>query len=351
MTEELRLWSVGQSGDAKPLSQLRQMPTELDFEELLVRNPDMLGFHLKLIGRQTPTQTGPLDLLAVDQDGRLVVFELKRGMLAREAVTQVVDYASALDSMSVEELTKHISERSGTDGIQAIEDFEQWYSDTIGGDDLSRLLPPRMVLVGLGVDPVAERMARFISGGPVDLSVVTFHGFMDGKEKVLARRLDIEPGPRRHPARRRSASANEKRQALREYLTANGYAELFDRIHADIRQLLPERGVWPQPGSKGIGFQLPDPDNPREYRTYFGVQAGYTNSVCSVSILPEAIQWGTDALQQLGSSIELRDWPHGGHYCEFQSEEQWSEHKTAVLGFVTTVMTNRSQAFGTATRN
>ena len=312
----------------------------------------MLGSRLKLVGRQTPTQTGWLDLLAVDQDdGCLVVFELKRGTLAREAVTQVVDYASALDAMSADELAAHISERSGADGIEAIEDFKQWYADTIGGDDLSRLLPPRMVLVGLGVDPVAERMARFISGGPVNLSVVTFHGFLDGKEKVLARQLDVEPGPRGQPVRRRSVSADVQRKALREYLTANGYAELFDRVHDDIRQLLPERGVWPQPGSKGIGFQLPDPDSPQKYRTYFGVQAGYANAVCSVSILPEAIRWDSSALQRLESSIELRDWPHGGHYCAFQSEEEWSKQKTAVLEFVRTAMSNRLHALETGIRN
>lgn len=95
MTEELRLWRVGESGEAELLSPLQKMPTELEFEELLVRNPGMLGSDLRLVGRQTPTQTGWLDLLAIDQDGRLVVYELKRGTLAREAVTQVLDYASS----------------------------------------------------------------------------------------------------------------------------------------------------------------------------------------------------------------------------------------------------------------
>ena len=51
MTEELRLWRVGESGEAEPLSPLQKMPTELEFEELLVRNPEMLGSDLKLVGR------------------------------------------------------------------------------------------------------------------------------------------------------------------------------------------------------------------------------------------------------------------------------------------------------------
>ena len=79
MTEELRLWSIGESGDVEPLPPLQQMPTEMALEEWLVGNPERLGSGIKLVGRQTRTKSGLLDLLAVDQDGRLVVYELKRG--------------------------------------------------------------------------------------------------------------------------------------------------------------------------------------------------------------------------------------------------------------------------------
>ena len=47
---------------------------------------------------------GPLDLLGIDQDGDLIVFELKRGTLTREAVAQIIDYASYLDSLKRETL-------------------------------------------------------------------------------------------------------------------------------------------------------------------------------------------------------------------------------------------------------
>ena len=344
MTEELRLWSVGDSGEVESLSPLQQMPTEMALEELLVQNPEMLGSGLKLVGRQTRTKNGWLDLLAVDPDGRLVVYELKRGTLTRDAVTQVLDYASDLDALSTSDLAEHIAERSGNDGIQGIDDFEQWYVENFGGDDLSRLLPPRMVLVGLGVDPVAERMAKFISGGPVDLSVVTFHGFLRGEEKLLARQLEVEPGPREPVHRRASATINEKRQALREYLTGSGYKALFDRIHGDIRELLPEQGVRERPRSKGIGIQLTEPDVAGGWKRYFGVYAGYRGPVWSVSILPQAIHWGRDALKRLRTSVQLHKWPHvdGAYVCDFQSEEEWAEHRGAVLEFVSAVMTNRS---------
>ena len=338
MTEELRLWSVGESGEVEPLSPLQQMPTEMALEELLARNPEMLGSGLKLVGRQTRTKSGWLDLLAVDQDGRLVVFELKRGTLARDAVTQVLDYASDLDAMSTSELAGRIAECSGNDRIQEIEDFEQWYADNFGGDDLSRLLPPRMVLVGLGVDPVAERMAKFISGGPVDLSVVTFHGFMRGEEKLLARQLDVVPQVRP------PLTVKEKREALREYLTSSGYEALFDRIHDDIRECLPKRGVRERPRKKGIGFKLTEPDGAGGWKSYFGVYAGYRATAWSVSILPPAIHWGGDALKRLRTSVQLHDWKHvdDALVCDFQSEEEWAKHRGAVLEFVRSVVANRS---------
>ena len=320
------------------------MPTEMALEELLVGNPEMLGSGLKLVGRQTRTKSGWLDLLAVDQDGRLVVYELKRGTLARDAVTQVLDYASDLDAMSTSELAGHIAECSGNDSIQEIEDFEQWYADNFGGDDLSRLLPPRMVLVGLGVDPVAERMAKFISGGPVDLSVVTFHGFMRGEEKLLARQLDVVPGAPVPPQGRRPSTVKEKREALREFLTSRGYEALFDRIHDDIRECLPERGVRERPRRKGIGFKLTEPDRAGGWKGYFGVYAGYREEAWSVSILPPAIHWGGDSLKRLQTSVQLHTWPHvnGAFVCDFQSEEEWVEHRDAVLEFVSSVIANRS---------
>ena len=342
MTEELRLWSIGDSGDVEPLKPLQQMPTELELEELLVRHPEMLEPGLKLVGRQTPTQAGWLDLLAVDKDGRLVVYELKRGQLIQDAVTQVLVYASDLDAMSTSQLAAHIADRSGSHGIDEIDDFEQWYADNFGGDDLSRLLPPRMVLVGLGVDPAAERIARFISGGPVDISVITFHGFARDGERLLARQLEVEPGAR-PKGQRRAPSTAEKRAALREYLATEEYEALFDQVYSDIRGHLPQQGFWVQPGSKGVSFLLTEPDDSTAWKTYLGVWAGYLGpGVYSVSILPRAVIGGGDALERLREAVALRDWPHGGYVLSFKSGDEWDGLRPAVLEFVNAVMENRS---------
>lgn len=85
------------------------MDSELRLEEILVKNPEMLIPGLTLVGRQTGTDGGPLDLLGVDSDGRLVLFELKRGSLSRDAVAQIIDYASDLTSMGIDALADRIA--------------------------------------------------------------------------------------------------------------------------------------------------------------------------------------------------------------------------------------------------
>ena len=212
----------------------------------------------------------------------------------------------------------------------------------------SRLLPPRMALVGLGVDPVAERMARFISGGPVDISVVTFHGFGRDGERLLARQLKVEQ--RRPPPVAPYVPVAEMRRALRKYLVENRYQDLFDQVYADLRRPLPKQGLWEQPGSKGIGFMLPEPDKAGVSKTYFGLYAGYRGpDVYSVSILPQAIHWGEKAFERLGESVDLRDWPHGGYAFSFKSREEWDKLRRVVLEFVDAVMTNRSDTEASGT--
>jgi hypothetical protein len=164
--------------------------TEAWLEDVLVQNPAMLMPGLKLVGRQTPTANGYLDLLGVDSDGRLVVFELKREKLRREAVAQAVDYASWLDSLDDAELHRLIGDNSGRAGIPEIGNFEEWYESNDNWDSLESLRPLRIVLVGLGADEPARRMADWLARKGVEIDLLTFLGYRHGERMLLARQLD-----------------------------------------------------------------------------------------------------------------------------------------------------------------
>ena len=77
--DEFKIWALEDASSVVELQSQRQMEAESLLEDTLVANPDLLMPGLKLVGRQTPTAGGPLDLLGVDRYGRLSLFELKRG--------------------------------------------------------------------------------------------------------------------------------------------------------------------------------------------------------------------------------------------------------------------------------
>lgn len=178
--KKVKLWSVKNTDGkmkAEYVPDVDNTDTEQILEDLLVESPELLMDELSLIGRQIPTEGGPLDLLGVDEDGGLVVFELKRGTLTRDAVAQILDYASDLVAMEQDRFAKLVEESSGKYGIDPIEDFADWYSQNFPNRDSVFETPPRMVLVGLGVDRRALRIVELPceyrpQHSPVDLQCV-----------------------------------------------------------------------------------------------------------------------------------------------------------------------------------
>ena len=254
--DELRMWALGSGSSVVELESQRQMEAESLLEDTLVANPDLLMPGLKLVGRQTSTAGGPLDLLGVDRDGRLSLFELKRGTLTREAVAQVIDYAADLEAMDLVELADLLAKESGERGIDEIEDFEAWYGQRFGEQELTSLRPLRMFLVGLGTDERAERMVDFLANNSgMDISLITFHGFAFEGKTLFARRVHVE-GVADSESRsgRRNLSVAERRARLDERAADHGVSELFGAV----RDLF--RATWPDsrmnPGAAGLGIKL-----------------------------------------------------------------------------------------------
>ena len=120
--DEIKIWTI-EDFQASLVQQTGWVDSEKRLEKILVKNPELLMPGLTLVGRQTQTAGGPLDLLGVDSDGRLVVFELKSGAASRDAVAQIIDYVSDLKNMDLDALVNHISDNSGKHGIDRIDDL------------------------------------------------------------------------------------------------------------------------------------------------------------------------------------------------------------------------------------
>lgn len=266
----IKLWRVdAASEDGRRVEQLKavaETETERLLEDILTTNPGLLMPDLKLVGRQTETPGGPLDLLGVDGEGALVVFELKRGTLTREAVAQVIDYGSFLASLDADELGAHISQRSGNLGIEEIDDFSSWYQEQFANplEDHQR---PRLVLVGLGADERTRRMVEFLSSGDFDVSLITFHAFELDGGTVLARQIEVEA-----PSRPTSASATKtgNLELLRERTSSLGVDGHYFDVARFIREILPAY-EWPNPSGFSYGLsELTEAGTPT-YRAYIAL--------------------------------------------------------------------------------
>ena len=240
MTDEIKIWALDGSSEANKVTELEptnRTETEQMLEDTLVANPEMLMPGLTLVGRQTPTAGGPLDLLGVNRDGQLVVFELKRGTLTRDAVTQIIDYASSLELLSDDDLAAQIAGQSGKNGIGPIDDFEEWYSQRFPDQQLDSLKPVQMMLIGLGADNNATRMVDFLTKRSVDISLLTFHGYSHAGKTLLAKQVQAEPTlVSRIPGDRKERLAERERKVI-ERAEALGIRDFFEEVIKPFRQL------------------------------------------------------------------------------------------------------------------
>jgi len=96
MATEIRTWQIVE-GKLEPIDtslEVQGRTEPYDLEPWIASNPGIIGSDIAIIGRQVMSKSGPVDLLGIDKSGNLIVVELKRGMLPREALAQAIDYAS-----------------------------------------------------------------------------------------------------------------------------------------------------------------------------------------------------------------------------------------------------------------
>ena len=255
--EEIKLWKVGGSASSPVISNVpttTHTKTEEMLEEILVKAPGLLFEGLKLVGRQVETSGGAtLDLLGVDEDGQLIVFELKRGTLTREAVAQIIDYASYLAELSPSALSSFVSNGSGKLGIEKIDNFESWYEDQFAGKSIESIGKPRMVLVGLGVDDRARRMVEFLAARNIEISLMTFHGFNDPDGTYLAKQIEVLQKSTTQSIR---SSKQANLQALESRIHGAGVKVFFVHVAEVLRAELSNAYEWPN--QSGYGYYLQD---------------------------------------------------------------------------------------------
>ncbi len=210
MATRMSLWRLSPDGSATSVSE-ETLASEDQIESAVESAPELLGMDVLIIGRQTQTASGPLDLLAIDGDGRLVVVENKRSRTPREVLAQAIDYAAWVGALSfddVESIYVRYQNKRGIESPDLAEDFEKHF-----GEQLEAIADvPRMVIVAAQLDDSTERMIDFLAESfGVPVNAVLFQPFAGGLLGRTWLRPDVDSS--RSSGKRSSANAATREQA------------------------------------------------------------------------------------------------------------------------------------------
>lgn len=243
------LWTVS---DGKPIKLPQgEVGLEKDLEDWIEHDPSLLQSGLKIVGRQLRTECGPLDLLALDPQGRWAVIEIKRGELTRQTIAQVVDYASCLAEMPEpllrEKLEGYLSVRGM--GIDML--LEERRAPHALYPDQREVM---MFVVGTTKEPNLDRMAAYLTNRySVPLTVVTLQTFRQGDGSLLLAReiSELENQPPTNESATESISTGISR--VRDIASQGGMVRLIDQIIA----IAESKGLYVRPWRTCVMFAPP----------------------------------------------------------------------------------------------
>jgi|SRR5690625_255425 len=180
MPIEVGLWKVN---DKIEKMEYQVIESENKLEEILVKDLSILDDKLLPIGRQIATDYGKyLDMLAINDDGDVVIIELKRNRTSREVVSQTLDYASWVQDLTFDRIKEIYKENNNGETLeQAYEDkLEEVLPEEINGH--------KMTIVCAELDSETERIINYLADNyDVPINAVFFRYFKKDDNEFLSR--------------------------------------------------------------------------------------------------------------------------------------------------------------------
>lgn len=202
-----------------------------DLEKWIKSNPTILGQDILIIGEQVPTKSGTIDFLGIDKSGNIVVIELKRDKLPREALAQAIDYASDVSSWDIDKINEVCTKYIGTR-------LEDYLNEKFEDVDIQQGLPinkiQRILLVGFSIGEPLQRMIEWLSNNysvSINAVILKYVKTKSGDE-LIARTVIIPEETEKEIIRKRQIqiptsdepgnyNIEELTNLLREYLSEN----------------------------------------------------------------------------------------------------------------------------------
>jgi hypothetical protein len=166
---------------------------EAQVEGWVARRPEMLGERLLVIGRQVALDGGKdrIDLVALDEEGSLVIIELKRDLIGGDADLQALRYAALVSDWTESDIRKQAE--GYWESVGEEHDFLE-ETQALCGDEATLNTTQRLVLVGRDIKPRLGSMALWLIKQGVDVRVVAV-GLLKDEERVYLQPQIVIPPP------------------------------------------------------------------------------------------------------------------------------------------------------------
>ena len=225
------------------LHRLIEENPQIILKEITENDVVTLASHLKL------PSGGELDLLLVDSAGNLILVELKKGKGHREAIAQLLDYASDLQQMSESELFNSANVKfQSIEGIHRhfyVDDEEFSYND-FKRNFLESLTNPnkiQLLLVSYTIGDDTLRLAEWLRKFGIKIFCVEFEYFKSENKEIFV--------PKLH------ASVEETKKIERKTLTETQekYLRFFSEVLSSFKERKP--GVTERSATTDNWLQIP----------------------------------------------------------------------------------------------
>lgn len=257
--------------------------TEKDLEDLLAARPqDLLREEKLLIVSQEAKWQEEADILALDREGILYIFELKRGASGAENLLQVIRYGQMFGQATFDDLQQAWSKYVGTPSNLA-GDHQRYF-------DLDQPLAnsafnknQRFVVITAGIDVATLQSVEYWRSKGLPIIPLTFHVYKNGSEffvefhafspqaddyamllshcHAVNTNISHDPGAWKHMLTKNRASG------------FYGTKRTIDRIQKGDRVILYHKGVGAIAyGTALSGFQVDDYDGGKGEEHYVSVK-------------------------------------------------------------------------------
>ena len=250
---KLGIWRIDEASATPQTVTRSHVGLEKNLEDWIANDVTLIGEGLTIVGRQISIDKGRLDLLALDEQDRWVVIEVKPGMLVPDALTQALGYASSIAGLDAADLQERVKHRLGKFGDA--EELSARVEQQLGNEGEQREIA--VLLVGAGVHPGLNRTKEFLGRFRVPIRIVSFEVFeLDTGPKLLVREVVEEQAEPSTPPRRLTV------EAIRQRADDEGVVEQFDRFVKMSR----EAGLAVQP--QRLSVRIAPPANRTRFLMY-----------------------------------------------------------------------------------